>query len=157
MFTRCSWDLVSIRNLKTSVYDCVYSVSSKLLLCELLVITTTYSSFGKKFSQLFFPIIFYLQLELVTTLIFGWSEEGTIWRVKWRCATRESGGQCVMTPGISEMQWLSVDSLVSPQNVIFVRFSVKLLKTFLCVVVTTILDPVFQRFFSCSVYKATDL
>ena len=29
----------------------------------------------------------------------------------------DSGGQCVMTPGTPEMQWLSAGSLVSPQNV----------------------------------------
>ena len=39
------------------------------------------------------------------------------WRVEWRCACRDSGGQCVMTSGIPEMQRLSADSLVSPQNV----------------------------------------
>ena len=39
------------------------------------------------------------------------------WRVEWRCATRDSGGQCVMIPGITVMQWWSADSLVSPQSV----------------------------------------
>ena len=37
--------------------------------------------------------------------------------VEWRCASRNSGGQCVMTPGISEMQWLLADNLVLPQTV----------------------------------------
>ena len=39
------------------------------------------------------------------------------WRVEWRCASRTSGGGYVKTSGIPEMQWLSADSLVSPQNV----------------------------------------
>ena len=62
----------------------------------------------------------YLQLLLVTTLIFGWWEEGTIQNlmVEWRCASRDSGGACVMmTPGIPEMQWLSADSLVLRHSV----------------------------------------
>ena len=50
-------------------------------------------------------------------MTFSWLEEGTVWRVEWRCATRDSGGQCAMTSGISEMQWLSADNLVSLQNV----------------------------------------
>ena len=58
-----------------------------------------------------------LYLQLATVLIFGWWEEGTILRVEWRCASRDSGGQCVMTTGIPVMQWLPADSLVSPQNV----------------------------------------
>ena len=33
-----------------------------------------------------------------------------IWKVEWRCATRDSGEQCVMTSGISEMQLLSADN-----------------------------------------------
>ena len=59
----------------------------------------------------------YLYLQLATTLIFGWWEEGTVWKVEWRCASEDSGGQCVMMTGIIEMQQLSADSLVSPQNV----------------------------------------
>ena len=39
------------------------------------------------------------------------------WRVELRCASRDSGGLCVMTSGVPEMQWLPADSLVSPQNV----------------------------------------
>ena len=39
------------------------------------------------------------------------------WRVEWRCACRDSGGQCVMTSGISEMRVLPADSLDSPLNV----------------------------------------
>ena len=58
-----------------------------------------------------------LHLQVATALIFGWWEEGTILRVELRCASSDSGGQCVMTTGISEMQWLPADSLVSPQNV----------------------------------------
>ena len=38
-------------------------------------------------------------------------------RVELRCALIDSGGECVVTPGISEMQWLSADSLVSLWNV----------------------------------------
>ena len=41
-------------------------------------------------------------------------------RVELRCATRNSGGQCVMTSGILEMQWLSADSLVSLRNVSYI-------------------------------------
>ena len=59
----------------------------------------------------------YLYFQVATTLIFGWWEEGTILRVEWRCASRDSGGQCVMMTGIPEMQLLCADSLVSPQNV----------------------------------------
>ena len=58
-----------------------------------------------------------LYLQLATILIFGWWKEGTILRVELRCASKDSGGQCVMMTGIPEMQWLSADSLVSPQNV----------------------------------------
>ena len=58
-----------------------------------------------------------LFLQLAMTMIFSWKEVGTILRVEWRCASRESGGLCVMTPGLWEMQWLSADSLVSPHNV----------------------------------------
>ena len=58
-----------------------------------------------------------LYLQLATVLIFGWWEEGTILRVEWRCASRDSGELCVITPGISEMQWLSADNLVLLQNV----------------------------------------
>ena len=32
------------------------------------------------------------------------------WRVEWRCASKDGGEQCVMTPGISEMQELCADS-----------------------------------------------
>ena len=59
----------------------------------------------------------YVYFQFATTLIFGWWEEGTISRVEWRCASRDNGGQCVMMTGIPEMQQLSADSLVSPQNV----------------------------------------
>ena len=40
------------------------------------------------------------------TLIFGWWKEGTIQnlKVEWRCASTDSGGECVMTPGITVMQ-----------------------------------------------------
>ena len=38
-------------------------------------------------------------------------------RVEWRCACRDSGGQCAVTPGIPEMQLLPADSLVSTQRV----------------------------------------
>ena len=62
-------------------------------------------------------LVAYLQFQFATTLIFGWKEERTVWRVEWRCASRESGEQCVITIGILEMQWLSADSLVTPQNV----------------------------------------
>ena len=44
-------------------------------------------------------------------------KDGTIQRVEWRCASRDSGGECAVIPGIPVMQWLSVDSLVLPQNV----------------------------------------
>ena len=41
--------------------------------------------------------------------------------VEWRCATRDSGEQCAMTPGIGfgipMMQKLSADSLVLSLNV----------------------------------------
>ena len=40
-----------------------------------------------------------------------------IQKVEWRCASRDSGGKCAVIPGIPAMQWSSVDSLVSPQNV----------------------------------------
>ena len=41
-----------------------------------------------------------------------------IGKVEWRCASKDSGEQCVITsPGISLMQWLPADSFVSPQNV----------------------------------------
>ena len=59
----------------------------------------------------------FLRLQLVMTMIFGWKEVGTILRVVWKCATRDSGEQCVVTPGIWEMQWLSADSLITPHNV----------------------------------------
>ena len=40
------------------------------------------------------------------------------WRVEWRCATEEIEELCVaVTPGISEMQWLSAASLVSTLRV----------------------------------------
>ena len=58
-----------------------------------------------------------LHLQFATILIFGWWEEGTILRVELRCASRDSGGQCVMMTGTTVMQWLPADSLVSPQNV----------------------------------------
>ena len=58
----------------------------------------------------------YLQLEFATTPMCGWLEEGTILRVEWRCVSMDSGGQCVAT-GITIMQLLSVDSLVSKQSV----------------------------------------
>ena len=41
-----------------------------------------------------------LFLQLAMTMIFGWKEEEIILRVEWRCASRGSGGQCVITPGI---------------------------------------------------------
>ena len=44
-------------------------------------------------------------------------KDGTIQRVEWRCASRDSGGECAVIPGIPAMQWSSVDSLVLPQNV----------------------------------------
>ena len=66
-------------------------------------------------------------MELAKTLIFGWLEERTIWRVEWRCASRDSGGQCVVSPGIGEMRVLPADNLVSPQNV-----SYPLLENVLC-------------------------
>jgi len=43
-------------------------------------------------------------------LIFGWWEVGMSWRVEWRYASRDSGEQFVMTPGISETQVLYADS-----------------------------------------------
>ena len=58
-----------------------------------------------------------MQLQLVTTLIFDWWEEGAILRVEWRYACRDSGEQCVVTPGIPEMQSLLADSLVLTQRV----------------------------------------
>ena len=58
-----------------------------------------------------------LQLEFATTLIFGWWEDVVIWRVEWKCATGDSGEQCVMTSGISEMQLLSADNSDSIQRV----------------------------------------
>ena len=51
------------------------------------------------------------------TLVFGWKEEETNLRVEWRCASRDSGGQCVKTPGTSEMQQLPAHNLVSSQSV----------------------------------------
>ena len=39
------------------------------------------------------------------------------WRVEWRCASEDSGGQCAKTSGILEMQELSADSLVLLQSV----------------------------------------
>ena len=40
------------------------------------------------------------------------------WRVEWRCALRDNGGQCVMiTPGILEMRGLPADNSISPQIV----------------------------------------
>ena len=38
-------------------------------------------------------------------------------KAEWKCAFGDNGEQYVMTPGISEMQVLPADSLVSPQNV----------------------------------------
>ena len=58
-----------------------------------------------------------LYLQLAMTPIFGWQEVGMNWRVELRYAPRDSGEQCVMTPGTLEMQVLPADSLVSPQNV----------------------------------------
>ena len=50
----------------------------------------------------------YLQLLLVTTLIFGCWEEGTIQnlRVEWRCASRDNGGQC------DDDSWDTSDAMV---------------------------------------------
>ena len=33
-----------------------------------------------------------------------------IWRVEWKYASRDNGGQCAIIPGIPKMQWLPVDS-----------------------------------------------
>ena len=63
----------------------------------------------------------WLYLQVATTLIFGWWEEGAIWRVEWRYASRDSGGQCAMTFGTLKMQQLSADNLVSTQNVSYDR------------------------------------
>ena len=62
-------------------------------------------------------LVAYPQFQFATTLIFSWKEERTNWKVVWRCASKDSGGQCVIMTGILEMQWLSADSLISPQNV----------------------------------------
>ena len=37
-----------------------------------------------------------------------------ILKVVWRCATGDTGGQCVMITGISEMQVLPADSSILP-------------------------------------------
>ena len=58
-----------------------------------------------------------LHLQPALTLIFGWWEEGMNWKVEWRCALRDNGGQCVVSSGILEMRELPADSLVSPQIV----------------------------------------
>jgi len=51
-------------------------------------------------------------LQLAMIPIFGWWEVGMSWRVEWRCASGDSGEQCVMTPGILQMQVLYADSSV---------------------------------------------
>jgi len=45
-------------------------------------------------------------------LIFGWWEVEMSWRVDWRCASMDGGEQCVITPGILQMQVLFADSSV---------------------------------------------
>ena len=78
---------------------------------------TVFSLFCIAFAYFTSHVFFYSQFQFVTPLIFDWKEVGIIWRVEWRCASRDSGGQCVMTTGIPVMQWLPVDSSDSLQNV----------------------------------------
>ena len=55
----------------------------------------------------------------------------------WRCATKESGEQCVMTSGILMTQVLPADSLVSVQNVSSLLNITKIQQLVLLIVLTS--------------------
>ena len=63
------------------------------------------------------PLFFQYQEPPVQPVTWGWWVEQQEWKVEWRCAPMECGALYVMTYGISEMQWLSVDNWVYPREV----------------------------------------
>ena len=49
--------------------------------------------------------------------LFAWQEAVVPMRGGWRCVLVESGGQCVMTPGMTQIQWLYANSLDTARSV----------------------------------------
>ncbi len=49
--------------------------------------------------------------------ISDWQEAETHWKVVWKYATMECGGQCAVTFGIDQTQLSCVDNLVTPVQV----------------------------------------
>ena len=48
------------------------------------------------------------------------------WRVEWKCALRDNGGQCVISTGIIEMRELPANNSNSPQIVRYLSYFINM-------------------------------
>ena len=87
-------------------------------------------------------IVMTFQIENVMRLIFVWSMEKHLMMEEWRYVWMESGAQCAMTDGISEMLKLCVDNLgIMDVSLYILPFAVAFIGLFLLSASYSLLSP----------------